>query len=559
MSALRTEVSELLIGTRKYFVEHSDCLVALRELPDAIFDSCVTDPPGAISFMGRDWDDDKGGRDKWIAWLTEVMREVLRVLKPGAFAIVWAMPRTSHWTGIALETAGFSVIDCTSHAFGSGFPKSTNVSKEIDNADFRAWLKKHPAEQQFYKKTRARVKELGTGSRRGKRLKARVERLLRAKAGLVRAVVGTYIAGGNAGTSTAEKGGTYSVAAPNSEPVELAITRGATEKSRDWDGWGTALKPAHEFWWFVQKPFKATIAQNVLTYSTGALNIDACRLNAGDQPRNADDPGRWPPNFVLSHSAGCEFLGIRPVSANPTWDTPNRDTQPSSFTGDAVSRVRHGEPSADRRYDESGATDFAALPGARRPKATEMVEDWRCVSDCPVHAIVQQHGVITGAYFPQFQVDPFIYDPKPSTTERDAGLGHMPTLSGGAATSRNDNTAGLDNPRAGAGRRGGRKNAHPTVKKKSLARYFVRLSTRRGGLCLDPFCGSGSHGVACIEEGVRFYGIELNDTDKEPFVRTARARIAHAIGFDENASPVLSQDKKTGLSQMSLFSLLKKP
>ncbi len=114
-----------------------DCLELLRTLPDASVDAVVTDPPAGIAFMGREWDHDKGGRRQWIAWLSEVMGECLRVLKPGGHAVVWSLPRTSHWTATALEDAGFDIRDCLLHVFGSGFPKSLDVGKALDCTEYR--------------------------------------------------------------------------------------------------------------------------------------------------------------------------------------------------------------------------------------------------------------------------------------------------------------------------------------------------------------------------------------------------------------------------------------
>ena len=111
-----------------------DCLEALKDLESDSIDSLVTDPPAGISFMGKDWDSNKGGRDQWIDWLTQVMAECFRVLKPGAHGLVWAIPRTSHWTATALENAGFEVRDVITHLFGTGFPKSLDISKAIDKA-----------------------------------------------------------------------------------------------------------------------------------------------------------------------------------------------------------------------------------------------------------------------------------------------------------------------------------------------------------------------------------------------------------------------------------------
>lgn len=124
-----------------------DCLEVLRTLPDASVDAVVTDPPAGISFMGREWDADKGGRTAWVGWMTEVMQECLRVLKPGGHALVWSLPRTSHWTGAAIEDAGFEVRDCIHHIFGQGFPKSLNIGKALQKMGepSQAWEGWHTA------------------------------------------------------------------------------------------------------------------------------------------------------------------------------------------------------------------------------------------------------------------------------------------------------------------------------------------------------------------------------------------------------------------------------
>lgn len=110
-----------------YTLHTGDCKEVLATLQTASVDAVVTDPPAGISFMGKSWDSDKGGRRQWIAWLTEVMEEALRVIKPGGHALVWALPRTSHWTATALEDAGWDIRDICTHHFGSGFPKSLNL------------------------------------------------------------------------------------------------------------------------------------------------------------------------------------------------------------------------------------------------------------------------------------------------------------------------------------------------------------------------------------------------------------------------------------------------
>lgn len=111
-----------------------DCLDVMRTLPSDSVHSIVTDPPAGIAFMNKSWDKDKGGRRQWIAWMTEIAAECLRVIRPGGHALVWALPRTSHWTATAWEDAGFELRDCVYHIFGSGFPKSKNLGNGFGSA-----------------------------------------------------------------------------------------------------------------------------------------------------------------------------------------------------------------------------------------------------------------------------------------------------------------------------------------------------------------------------------------------------------------------------------------
>jgi site-specific DNA-methyltransferase (adenine-specific) len=270
--------------------------LVMQSLPDDSIDAAVTDPPAGIGFQGCDWDKDKGGRDEWIAWLSGIMAECLRVVKPGGHALVWALPRTSHWTGTALENAGWEIRDCIDHLFWSGFPKSLNVSKSIDSA-----------------------------------------------AGAVREVVGESSTRIQLIDHDSQSHGKW-VAKIRTENGGVPVTAPATPEAKQWDGWGTALKPAHECWWLARKPLLGTVAANVLKYGTGALNIDGCRLRYGDPawpgPQSVDlvrpaisrtdnavfgaglgvgqqhEPiGRWPANIYYTpkpstqeRETGCEGL-----------------------------------------------------------------------------------------------------------------------------------------------------------------------------------------------------------------------------------------------------------
>lgn len=479
----------VISGELKWYVQHSPCLELLKSLPDESIDSMVADPPAGISFMNRVWDKDKGGRDEWIAWLTEILTEAVRVLKPGAHVLLWSLPRTQHWTGMAMENAGLVIRDGIDHIFSSGFPKSLSISKQFD---------------------------------------------------------------------------------PESE------------EAAEFAGLGTALKPSRETWILARKPLCGTVAENVKRYGTGALNIDGCRIahaspedlaahvaqvdaikarggSMEESWKNSSDlsgasdvsaAGRWPANTVFSHSSGCVKAGSFKIGSNPTWDTPNRETE-SGFTGKKVSRVRHNDVS----------TNFAMQAG--ESIGEEIVADWHCVPSCAV-ALLNKQGPgngTTSRFFAQFELedfdfcDPFICIPKPSRSEKDMGLDDFESVSGGEATGRKDGSKGVNNPRAGSGRTGGSKNVHPTSKGLNFMRYLCRLVTPKNGICMDIFLGGGTTGAAALLEGFRFIGAEINNTPTEPFVDIARARIGHVASGEYARNSVKkklpAEVKRPG--QQSLF------
>jgi len=360
-------------------------------------------------------------------------------------------------------------------------------------------------------------------------------------------------------------------------------------------GVGTGIKPSWEPVICARKKPSGTLAQNYERFGAAGLQIDACRVahaspadlaehqaqveairvrggEMGNSWKNASDlsganevsaAGRWPPNLALVHTPWCRQVGTKPVAANPTWNTPQRDCEPSSFTGEVVSAVQHTEDAEPVWLCVPGCAvlglvDQASEAQSRigKPREGSSGQGWGMTH---TGAEYEDSGSRT-RYFPQFgygteldELAPYLYCPKSARSERDAGLDHLPAVSGGKATHRKDDSAGTRNPRAGSGRTGGVRNTHPTPKPVALMRWLVKLVTPPGGVCLDCFTGSGTTGIACMQENVRFLGIELLNTDEEPFVRTARARIAHMLGVDEHASPVLSQDPKTGEQQMSLF------
>lgn len=392
---------------------HGDALGLGPLLPVNCVDSIVTDPPAGIAFMGNEWDKDRGGRDRWIAWLAEMFGPALRALKPGGHALVWALPRTSHWTAMALELAGFEIRDVHHHLFGTGFPKSL-TSK--------------------------------------------------------------------------------------SAPIP--------------EGTGTALKPAVEHWILARKPSAATIGETYKQHGTGVLRIDACRIDAasgrpkrvmdrgslvgntysgglngafcGSRADGVTDQGRWPAHLSLEHAETCAtgacVLGC-PVRLLDEQSGVTKPSKPHSFkSGDNVLGVMNDD--------------------GWKPK--------------PITYVSKGDGGGASRFF---------YVAKGSRSEKDAGLDHLLPRTGGEATRREDGSPGTQSPRAGAGRTGGARNHHPTVKSVDLMRWLIRLITPPGGVVLDMFAGSGTTGVGALTEGCRFIGCEMTDE----YLPILEGRIRHAL------------------------------
>lgn len=230
---------------------HGDCLEELKKLEDNSVDALVTDPPAGIAFMGKHWDSDKGGRDYWIKWMSEVMQECLRVLKPGAHGLVWSLPRTSHWTAMALEDAGFEIRDCITHLFGSGFPKSLDISKAIDKAA--------GAEREIIEY------RLKNGDMRGNQ---------------------------NFGNHN-----------QSNKKVECNISAPSTDAAKQWQGFGTALKPACERWLLVRKAGITGEIGAELWYTSASLGESLCRMLPAKFVKkiftfNQNDSKDAPPDFV---------------------------------------------------------------------------------------------------------------------------------------------------------------------------------------------------------------------------------------------------------------------
>jgi DNA modification methylase len=388
-----------------------DCLAILPTLDDSSIDAIVTDPPYCLTsitkrfgsptakpaalgphqrtsrgFMGQQWDND-------IAFRPDVWAECLRVLKPGGHLIAFGGSRTHHRLWCAIEDAGFELRETLMWLYSTGFPKSLDVSKAID-------------------KHLGAAREV-VGASRDKHYSSE---------------------GVTSGASIGGQQGGYNYQSIHS------ITAPATPEAAQWDGWGTALSPSHEPIVLARKPLgRSTVAENVMAYGTGALNIDASRV-PGIDPANerrlgksygdvASDTfgqvkhavvggntlGRWPKNIL--HDGSDEVVALFPQSKSTAQPRHNGARAKSVAKGHDYDHVTQG-------YDDEGSA-------AR-----------------------------------------FFYTAKPSKRERGEG------------------------------------NVHPCVKPLALMRYLCKLVTPPGGTILDPFAGSGSTGVAAVQEGFVFIGIE---------------------------------------------------
>ena len=384
-------------------VHAGDCTEVMETLDEASIDVVITDPPYGLEFMGREWD--RFGASAFQAWSLGWGRAAFRAIKPGGHLLAFGGTRTFHRLTCGLEDAGFEIRDVLTWLYGSGFPKSLDVSKAIDKA---AGAEREPG------------RTLVTDGTRG----------------------ATPNSPGNATCADCgrpARGVNYCTCPRDGGPV--------TDAAREWEGWGTALKPAWEPIILARKPLAGTVARNVQEHGTGALNIDACRIDGpgaaagrtrhgGGIPGNGSSyelpdyqapmpAGRWPANVALDEDAAA-LLDTEVGDLGPAGTAVRRNRKPGTMT--AWMGTRASPTGDDVTYGDSG--------GPSR----------------------------------------FFYTGKASTADRNNG--HGPA------------------------------NTHPTVKPTDLMRWLVRLATPPGGIILDPFAGSGTTGVAARAEGHRAVLIE---------------------------------------------------
>ena len=555
---------------------HNDVITALKSYEPNSFDAVLCDPPYGLSFMAQRWDYEVPGAELW--------RAVLRVLKPGAPLIAFSSTRTYHRAVVEIEDAGFEIRDCLAWLYAQGFPKNLDVAKAIDKQRFdrtdilkvTKWVRETAKKKRVsnasidaafgfvgmaghwtsaksqpsvptLEQVPTLLAALGTDD-----VPDDIKRLLYDLNGrkrqpgenwFKREVLGHRP--GLVGSGFGQTGHGLTNA-----PDAVAVSAPASSLAREWEGYGTALKPSYEPAVLARKPLDGTVAENVRKWGVGAIAIDASRVGSSGGTEGSDyvkegagvygttiggngkisqlDAGRWPANLMLSHTPECVQTGTAERKGSGWAATGSKGSENRAMSG--------------KNYDRD------AKPDAFAPDGVEEVPVFECSEDCPVRLLDEQSGqgtstpyrenVATGAVLPLTNrtaggysdaggASRFFFCPKPSTEERELGCAHLPKRSAGEMTGgREEGSDGLDSPRSGAGRGEGARNFHPTIKPVDLMRYLARLiMPPKPGKLLVPFSGSGSEMIGARLAGWEdITGIEW----KKEFVEIAEARVALA-------------------------------
>jgi site-specific DNA-methyltransferase (adenine-specific) len=494
-------------------IYNGDCLEVLKALPDASVDAVVTDPPYGLEFMGKAWDafrlddpgttrhrgdragdhgqaredDDRGAfgrvaygggkrpttfrcvgcgkRDQFrnvhacgegVEWRREIIDphaapptmlafgewsrlwaiECLRVLKPGGHLLAFGGTRTWHRLACAIEDAGFEVRDSIAWMYGSGFPKSLDVSKAIDKAA--------GAEREVVGIDHEWVKRVGSSPT----------------------------------TSSTYTHSRHGKSGPNGGQ----LTAPATDAAREWSGWGTALKPAHEPIVVARKPLVGTVAANVLEHGTGALNIDACRIGyASDADKD-------------KALAGDAFK--RKDTSDKGWSRPWMEDpeRVAQMNAESKARAQAGRWPANVVLDEDQAAELDRQSGwSKTPSKVTRGPD-----RSPSSFGLRTEAEVAACYGDSGGASRFFYVAKAPVKER-------PKVDG---------------------------TAHPTVKPLTLMRWLCRLVTPPDGVILEPFAGSGTTVEAALLEGFRVVAIE-READYLPLIQARLDRVAATEPDDE--------------------------
>jgi site-specific DNA-methyltransferase (adenine-specific) len=432
-----------------------DNIQSLKKLPDNSIDSIVSDPPYGLSFMNKKWDYDVPSVEFW--------KEVLRVLKPGGHVLSFGGTRTYHRMVVNIEDAGFEIRDQIMWLYGSGFPKSHNIGKAVDKLEGndREWISKSP-----FKASDDAEKRSAGASQTGR-------------------------------------------------TTHPDITKGQSP----YEGWGTALKPANEPICVARKPLsEKSVAENVLKWGTGGINIDGCRVKFDETDTNPAT------NPLYRHQNADKYKQVTDHGQKEGVNVAfTNSLNPPSEEGRFPANIILDEIAGEFLDEQSGVLSNQSKSKRKGGFKTEYVGGEN----------VNKYETL--AFSDKGGASRFFYQAKVSKAERNMGLDLVESedkvkfVKGGLKCEncnkwKNsgspcvcDEPNFVEQPFNGAPN----KNSHPTVKPVSLMAYLCRLVTPPNGIVLDPFMGSGSTGIAAQLEGFRFCGMEM-DGD---YFKIAEARI----------------------------------
>jgi len=531
-------------------------LEILPTLPDNSVDSIVTDPPYGLSdnkfvvetitrwvngerdfvpdgkgFMGKSWDAFVPPPALW--------DECFRILKPGGHLLAFFGSRTQDIGGLAIRMVGFEIRDSIGWVYGSGFPKSLDVSKAIDKrggvttsfTEFRDTVKSAMTQNKVSSKQLREalgnhmISHYLTAGSQPAIPNWKDYQIIRDTVGLgdtfdelfspeaEREVIGSKMSG----IANKDEKQRHTIGA--SKAIEVDITAPTTPEAKQWQGWGTALKPALEPIVVARKPLIGTVAENVLTYGTGGLNIDASRIGSDI----TKDPN-YRPN-AKNHSGHGSSFSVGGENTRDKKDLP-----------DAGFHNSQGRWPANLILDEYTAEllDKQSGQGKSGKSGIRTADGFNANAYGAGMGI--KAGQPNGEYGDSGGASRFFYVAKASKRDRNEGLEDLDFTSAASMVEREPDSAGMNSPRAGAGRTSGAKNFHPTVKPTALMEYLIKLVTPPGGTVLDPFTGSGSTGKAAVLNGFDFIGIEMT----EDYVPIIEGRLRHAEKvFAENETEKL--------------------
>ena len=462
-----------------YKLYHGNMLDMLEIIEPNSIDACLTDPPYELNFMGKGWD------NSGIAFQKETWEKCLQVLKPGGYLLAFGGSRTYHRIAVAIEDAGFEIRDTIIWMYGSGFPKSMSLGKSIES-------------------------KLVNGSANPTEFKR---------------LDGTKVESGNWGISKmANEQGARPSDYSADEHLRTVDVNYTTEEGKQWDGWGTCLKPSFEPIIVARKPCEGTVTDNVLKWGVGGLNIDECRIPTSEYIYNHGNSN----GTIDSYSVGNFKRSIK---------GENKSTELGRFPANTI-----------LTYDD---TDFEEVCGgfpqtssnggnASMPKmgGGELgVCNYQTVGADRVQTdyVSPKDSGSAARYF---------YTAKASKRDRDDGLKILETkikVFNGKSDKSSKEIKDVEQRFTTQG-----KNVHPTVKPCDLMQYLIRLVTPKGGTVLDPFNGSGSTGKALVWEnrdrnkGYKYIGIELT----EEYLPIAKLRIEYAEGVEYIAVEDENQEKQ---------------